>query len=475
MRKFFYSLTLSLACIHPALAAHPDATDVQTLLKAHKIPSDALALVAMPLDGSHPGIRHNADLPVNPASTMKLVTTYAALELLGPTFAWKSDLLTDGKIQGNTLVGNLYFRSGGDPKLTTERLWRLLQDLKLHGIEHIQGDLVLDGSYFDIRNLVPFPGEAGDLYRPFMVEPDSLLINFGAQRFIAQASAGQPRIMADPHISQVQVNNQLQVVKGQPCSRAQVSFQPRQNGTQLVMNVTGTLPEGCRQEGYFAFVDHARFASGSIRSTWSGMGGSLTGATRLGQTPAAARLLTSQPSASLAETIRDINKYSNNTLAKQLFLTIGKRYRTPDDADDVTAAQRTLGNWWRSLGIERPSLVIENGSGLSRQERVTANDLALMLRHAARSPHAPEFMASLPVSGVDGTLRNRLKQHPVRGNARLKTGTLRNVRAIAGYSKDVQGRDWVLVAILYNGANINNAALDSLLASLYSQRPVPAR
>lgn len=477
MRTLFLSLALLLGSFQASVAlanvAHPTQSDIQTLLSAHKIPSDALALVAIPLDGSHPGIRHNADMAVNPASTMKLVTTYAALELLGPTFAWKSDLLTDGHIQGNTLVGNLYFRSGGDPKITTERLWRLLQELKLHGIENIQGDLILDGSYFDIRNLVPFPGEASDLYRPFMVEPDGLLINFGAQRFIARAADGQAHIQADPQISQIRIENQLQVVKGQACSRAKVNFRPaRQADNSLIMSVSGTLPEGCRQEGYFAFVDHARFASGSIRSTWNDMGGNLSGATRLGSTPAGARLLASQPSATVAETIRDINKFSNNTIAKQLFLTIGKRFRTPSDADDVVAAQRTLGNWWRELGIQRPSLVIENGSGLSRQERLTANELALMLQKAARSPHAPEFMASLPLSGVDGTMRNRLKQHPVRGQARLKTGTLRNVRAIAGYSKDVQGRDWVLVAILYNGANINNSVLDSLLASLYSQQPV---
>lgn len=471
MRKLLLGLALACCPLLPAYAIHPNSQDIQSLLNKHKIPANALALVALPLDGSSQGLSYNASQPVNPASTMKLVTTYAALELLGPNYSWRSDLLTDGRIQGDTLHGNLYFRSGGDPKITTERLWRLLQELKLLGINRVQGDLVLDGSHFDIRNLVPFDGEASDLYRPFMVEPDSLLINFGAQRFIARAANGKAMIQADPLIAQVQVDNQVQVVRGKPCSQAKVSFRPHRTATSLHMSVRGQLPEGCQQEAYFGFVDPARFASGAIRSTWAGMGGQLSGATRLGNTPSDSRLLASLPSLSVAETIRDINKFSNNTIAKQLFLTIGKRYRTPSDSDDVVAAQRTLGNWWRELGISRPSLVIENGSGLSRQERVTAEDLAHMLRHAARSPYAAEFMASLPVMGVDGTLRNRLKQHPVKGQARLKTGTLRNVRAIAGYSKDNQGRDWVLVAILYNGANINNSVLDSLVASLYSQQP----
>lgn len=475
MRKLLFSVCLGLLGSLPAAlyAAHPDTSDIQRVLTRHQLPADALTLVALPLTGDLQGTAYNADAAVNPASVMKLVTTYAALDALGPTYTWKTDLLTDGEIIGDTLHGNLYFRSGGDPKLTTERLWLLLRDLKLQGVRHIRGNLILDGSYYDIKNLIAFDGEASDLYRPFMVEPDSLLINFNAQRFIVRTDRGKAVVVSDPLVPEVEISNNVQVVPAKACHvHTKVSFLPRQSADQLSLTVSGSIPEGCSSERYFAFIDHTRYSSGVIRSTWDDMGGTLSGKTLLGTTPANAKLLARLPSASVADTIRDINKFSNNTIAKQLFITLGAHFRAPGDADDVVAARRALGNWWQGMGGKSHNLVIENGSGLSRQERLTARELALMLQQAAKSHYAAEFQASLPVVGVDGTMRRRLSKHPISGKARVKTGTLKNVRAIAGYSKDRDGNDWAVVIIANHHKNLNNAVLDDLLASLYSQQAV---
>ena len=475
MRKLFLFLYIGLCASLPlaASAAHPSSGDIQKLLARHELPADSLTLVTLPLQPGLEGTRYNPDVAVNPASVMKLVTTYAALETLGPTYTWKTDLLTDGEVRGDTLYGNLYFRSGGDPKLTTERLWLLLRDLKLQGVRHVTGNLVLDGSHYDIQNLAAFDGEASDLYRPFMVEPDGLLINFNAQRFIVRTEGGQAKVVADPLVPEVQVFNKVQVVPAKACHvHTRLNFLPRQTEDSLSLTVSGSIPEGCQTERYFAFIDHTRYSSGVIRSTWSDMGGTLEGRSLLGKTPDSAKLLARLPSATVADTIRDINKFSNNTIAKQLFITMGAHFRTPDDADDVVAAKRAIGNWWRGMGIPRPSLIIENGSGLSRQERVSAGELALMLKNAANSAYAAEFQASLPVVAVDGTMRRRLTRHPIAGQARIKTGTLKNVRAIAGYSKDKDGNDWAVVAILNHHRNLNNAILDSLLGSLFSQQPI---
>lgn len=476
MYKFLFPLCLSLFIASAPLQAqssHPNQADIDKLLQRSQLPSDALTFVALPLNGPRKGINYNADASVNPASVMKLVTTYAALESLGPTFTWKTELLTDGNIQGDQLNGNLYFRSGGDPKLTTERLWLLLRDLKLQGVRHINGNLVLDGSYYDIQNLTAFDGDQSDLYRPFMVEPDGLLINFNAQRFIVKADDGRASIVADPLVPEVIVDNQIKVTPAKSChTNTQLYYQPRQTAERLSLTVSGSIPEGCKAERYFAFIDHARYASGVIRSTWQDMGGSLSGSTLYSSTPKSAKLLSSLPSAPVVDIIRDINKFSNNTLAKQLFLTMGAHFRTPQDPDDVIAARRAIGNWWLSLGITQPQLIIDNGSGLSRQERITANELALMLKSAASSRYAAEFQASLPLVAVDGTMRRRLRGHPIAGQARIKTGTLRNVRAIAGYTKDKDGHDWVVVAILNHPRNLNNAILDSLLGAVYSQTAV---
>lgn len=458
-----------------AQSAHPDLTDIQRILQKNQLPTHALALVALPLSkgSTNKGTFYNANTSVNPASVIKLVTTYAALENLGPSFTWQTDLLTDGKIEGNQLNGNLYFRSGGDPKLTIERLWLLLRNLKLQGIQHINGDLVLDGSFYQIESLKAFDGEKSDLYRPFMVDGNSLLVNFNAQRFIVTGSLTGATVTSDPFIPDVMVDNQVRVVPPQNCNaHTKVYFHPLQTDDSLTLRVTGSIPEGCSTQKYFAFMEHERYAAGIIRSTWEDMGGTISGGTVFAVTPRSARRLSSLPSISVAEAIRDVNKYSNNAMAKQLFLTIGARNRLAADTDDAEAAKRVVIEWWKSKGILRPSLIIENGSGLSRSERLSAYELALMLKDAASSPYAAEFQASLPLVAIDGTMSRRLRRSPIAGQARIKTGTLRNVRAIAGYSNDKNGDPWVIVAILNHPVNIHNGILDTLLNSLHLQTPI---
>lgn len=477
LRKLYCTLFLCLFFSAQAQAqtAHPNLADIQKILQKNKLPAHALTLVALPLDenSSTKGTFYNANSSVNPASVIKLVTTYAALENLGPSFTWQTDLLTDGQVEGDQLNGNLYFRSGGDPKLTIERLWLLLRNLKLQGIQHINGDLVLDGSFYQIDSLKPFDGEKGDLYRPFMVDGSSLLVNFNAQRFIVSGELTGATVTSDPFIPDVQVDNQVKVTPPNKCStNTKVYYHPRQHENSFSLRVSGSIPEGCSTQKYFALIEHERYAAGIIRSTWADMGGTLSGTTRFEKTPESAKRLSALPSISVAEAIRDVNKFSNNAMAKQLFLTIGALHRFEQDTDDAEVAKRVVTQWWKSKGIQRPSLIIENGSGLSRSERLSAYELALMLKDASKSPYAPEFQASLPLVAVDGTMRRRLRRSPIAGQARIKTGTLRDVRAIAGYSNDKNGSPWVIVAILNHSHNINNSILDSLLNSLYLQAPI---
>jgi D-alanyl-D-alanine carboxypeptidase/D-alanyl-D-alanine-endopeptidase (penicillin-binding protein 4) len=192
--------------------------------------------------------------------------------------------------------------------------------------------------------------------------------------------------------------------------------------------------------------------------------------------PSNARLLARAYSPDLVEIIRDINKYSNNTMARQLFLSLGAQFRDPADQDDGKAAQRVIRGWLARKGITAPHLVMENGSGLSRAERVSAREMAKLLEAAWQSPYAAEFMSSLPLVAMDGTMRRRLHKTPLVGQARIKTGTLNNVRAIAGYSRDSNGNSWAVVAILNDprpwGAS---SILDQVLIDLYRQPKVSAQ
>lgn len=242
------------------------------------------------------------------------------------------------------------------------------------------------------------------------------------------------------------------------------------------MIVTGQLTDGCSAQTYLSLLDHPGYAAGAVRAIFQELGGSIMGKNRQADVPKSASLLARAFSPDLVEIIRDINKYSNNTMARQLFLSIGAQNRTDADVDDAHAAQRVIRAWLARKGITAPQLVMENGSGLSRAERLSAREMSRILEAAWKSPYAAEFISSMPIVALDGTMRKRLRNTPMAGQAHIKTGTLNNVRAIAGFSRDSNGNSWAVVAILNDpkpwGASV---ILDQVLLDLYKQPKGAAR
>ena len=442
---------------------------VEQALKANKLQGDALSLAMLPLNGPGAPTLFNADVSVNPASTMKLVTTFAALEMLGPTFQWKTEFYTDGTLSGGILHGNLYLKGGGDPKLNMEKLWLLMRDLRANGVQQITGDLILDRSYFKQPVLPAFDDDGGDENAPFLVKPDALMINLKALRFVARNDSGRVLVSVEPPIASIRVDNQIKAVAGSKCT-GDVRYNPVTTPEGVSVVVSGQLANGCSSQTYLSLLDHPAYAAGAVRAIWSELGGSIQGADRQGPVPKSAKLLARAFSPDLAEVIRDINKYSNNTMAQQVFLTLGAQNRTEADGDDAKAAQRVIRQWLARKGLTFSHLVMENGSGLSRAERVSAHEMAALLQAAWKSPYAAEFMSSMPLVGMDGTMRKRLKQTAMAGEGHIKTGTLNTVRAIAGFSRDNNGNTWAVVAILNDpkpwGAR---SVLDQVLLDLYRQ------
>ena len=468
---FLASLFLPLA--FGANAAPVNTTlspKVQQALKTNKLQDDALSLVLLPLNG--PGIPtvYNADVSMNPASTMKLVTTYAALEMLGPTHQWKTEFYTDGTLNNGILQGNLYLKGGGDPKLNMEKLWLLMRDLRANGVQQVTGDLVLDRNFFEQPQLPAFNDDGNDKNKPFLVKPDSLMVNLKALRFVARNDSGKVLISVEPPIASIKIDNQVKALNSKQCT-GDVRYNPvTQADGSVLVTVSGQLADGCNSQTYLSLLDHATYTAGAVRAIWKELGGSIQGQDRQASVPKNAKLLARAFSPDLAEIIRDINKYSNNTMAQQLFLSLGAQFRTDADGDDAKAAQRVIRQWMAKKGITAPHLVMENGSGLSRAERVSAREMAQLLQAAWKSPYAAEFISSMPIAGKDGTMRKRLKTTAMNGQAHIKTGTLNTVRAIAGFSRDSNGNTWAVVAILNDprpwGAS---AVLDQVLLDLYRQ------
>lgn len=452
----------------PALLhAAPLPGPVAQALRAAGIPADSVGLFIQESGASRPLLVHRARQPMSPASTMKLVTTYAALELLGPAYTWETTLYADTAPQDGVLDGNLYLQGSGDPALTLERLWLLLRDLRMAGLREIRGDLVLDGRRFSANGGDPSAFD-GDAHRPYNALPEAVLLNFKSTRFrLLPAPGGQGvRVLADPAPPQLRIVNQLRAVE-EACGnwRDGISATVAGNGGgSLTVTFSGTFPADCGERSWhLALFDNTAYVDALFRQLWEESGGILNGAARRGETPPTAHPLASQESRPLADQVRDVNKFSNNLMARQLLLTLG-------NGSEEGGAQ-AVAAWLSAKKLAFPELVVENGSGLSRREQISAGNLGLLLLAAWRSPVMAEFVSSLPIAAVDGTMKKRLRERAVAGHAHIKTGSLKNVRAIAGYVHDAQNRVWALTFFVNHiNAAAAQAAQDALLEWVY-QRP----
>jgi serine-type D-Ala-D-Ala carboxypeptidase/endopeptidase (penicillin-binding protein 4) len=445
----------------------PLPAPLREALASAGIPPSAVGVYIQEVDAAQPLLEHHADRPMNPASTMKLLTTLAGLELLGPNFTWRTEAWLDGSLTGEVLQGNLVLKGFGDPKLTVEDLWLFLREIRARGLREIRGDLVLDRSFFAVEPTDPahFDNDPG---RPYNVGPDALLMNYKSLRleFLPQEDTGTVTILPLPDLPQISIVNQL-TLSGGSCEfwfeRLQASHEPAR------LSFTGVFPRGCGpKEKNYSMLSPNEYALALFQQLWRELGGSFSGRVRDGLVPESGRLLATWESAPLAEVIRDINKFSNNVMARQLFLTLSLATDNPPLSTEKAA--RAMREWLARSRLDFPELQIENGSGLSRNERISPRHLGELLLYAARSPFMPEYVGSLPIPGVDGTLRRRLSGSPTIGRAHLKTGYLDGVRAIAGYVVDSRGHTVVVVSIINHPQAVNAVSFQEAVVEWARER-----
>ncbi len=444
---------------------------VAQALAAQGLSNEGLSLFVQELGVAKPLVDVNADQPMNPASTMKLLVTLAALEELGPAYTWKTRVYADGPIRSGRLEGDLILQGGGDPLLVTESVWTLLRGLRDQGLRHITGDLVVDNRLFDPG--VDDPGAFdGRLHRPYNAGPDALLVNFRTVRLqlFPDTDAKQVRVVPDPPLAGVEIDNRLRLTRGR-CRRpgAGLDVEILQQRNRLRVRLTGKYPLACGHHVLYRSLSTAPgLAYGVIKGLWTELGGELAGGLRLGAAPAEAKPLYVHESRPLADAARAINKFSNNVMARQLLLTLGvEALGAPGTPEKGRTA---INAWLRGRGLAVPGLVLDNGAGLSRKARISARGLGRLLLAAWDSPFMPEFLASLPLTGQDGTLRRRYRDEPLAGRGRFKTGTLNDVKTLAGYLHSRTGRRYAVV-LFHNRPGIHGAAgqavQDALLHWLY--------
>jgi D-alanyl-D-alanine carboxypeptidase/D-alanyl-D-alanine-endopeptidase (penicillin-binding protein 4) len=301
-----------------------------------------------------------------------------------------------------------------------------------------------------------------------------LLINFKAvvYKFTPDTANGQAQVRFEPPMAGLTVPSQLPLTSA-PCNdwRRQLQADFSQ---ALQVRFSGSYPTRCgEREWPVAFPEPEQYAPRVVHALWLAAGGRLSGQVRYGPRPVSARPLLDAPSLPLAEVIQDINKFSNNVMAQQLFLTLSSDMGAPGRFE---ASRLRLLQWWRHGFPGQSEPVLDNGSGLSRTERSSATALTALLQAAHSGPHARAFVQSLSVAGVDGTtsrLKDRQPNSPVIGNAWLKTGSLRDVASVAGYVQGQSGQRYSLVAIInHPNANAARPALDLLLEWAARDAPV---
>ncbi|WP_396267974.1 D-alanyl-D-alanine carboxypeptidase/D-alanyl-D-alanine-endopeptidase [Ideonella sp.] len=460
-------LSLPLATWAQELPAEVDAA-----LRRAKLPESALVVAVHEVGSGAQKLGWREREPVNPASVFKLVTTYAALDQWGPAWSWRTPVWVQGTVKDGVLEGNLIIKGSGDPSLVLERVWLMLRRVQQLGIREIRGDVLLDRSLFSLPVVSPKAFD-DDASQPYNVRPDALMMNFKAvtYTFTPDMARGLALVQTDPPLAGVRTDDTVPLA-AVPCEdwSAQVKAQW---GEPKLMRFGGRYPVSCGERSFsMAYADPASFNARMVEAMWLQLGGRLSGQVKDGVVPPGSRLLMEQVSPPLQQVVRDINKFSNNVMAEQVFLSLGLADKptgpiTPDDAREQV--RRFLVGRLGEDGLK--GWVVDNGSGLSRENRLTAGALSRLLQQAWASPVMAELMSSLPISGVDGTLR---RSKAPQGRAHLKTGSLRDVAAVAGYVLSNSGKRYVLVAIVnHPNAAAGRPAFDALVQ--WTIRDAPTR
>ncbi len=476
---------LILATLLAAGAAHAELPEpITALLQTAKIPQEALGIVVMRGDATV--VSHNAGRSMQPASTMKLFTTLVGLEQLGPIFRGRTEMRSSASIVNGVLQGDLYLRGGADADFNEDVLAHMLQELRNQGIKSIKGDVILDRQLFQPARLdvevAPFDEYPWAYYN---VIPDALLVNTNLLKVEIRSTGGSLAAVMMPEMHKVSVDPQMQLINA-PCASWENGWRTPEvvrKGEKISVILHGTFPKDCAKSISVNVLDRHDYLERLLRATWRRMDGKLAGAvkeahpsaeTPVAATPADAQLLADHVSRTLPEILRDTNKQSDNTLARTIYLSLGSLeadtalgshpLAVSAAAGETTAtrADLVIRSWLLRHHINDQGLVLDNGSGLSRLERATPEQMAGVLQAGLKSPWMPEFLSSLPIAAVDGTMRKRLKESPAAAHARLKTGSLSGVIAVAGYVPDADGQTCVVVAFI-NDEQVANGAGRSVL------------
>jgi len=471
MRAWLFAAALLLAGC--ATTSVPDP--IQAALDKAGLPADSLGFVLQPLDGSRAALTRRADDAMAPGSTMKLVTAIVALDKLGINHRGRTELLAAAAPRDGVIDGPLILRGGADPDLDWPALWWLLRQLRESGVRDIRGGLVVDRTLFNpTRFDLGLPPFDEALEFGYNVIPDALHLNGSLLDYELQATPNGVTARSLPALPGLSLDASAMTLSPRLCKDWDEVWKPAvvtPAGDGWALKLQGAFPAGCRQRAPLQLVDRQWLVTTAVRQLWRELGGVIGPGDVEAAAPPGAVVLATHRGRPLAEVLRGVMKSSDNALTRLIYLQLGAQAAQGGEPT-LAAAEHSVRAWFTAQGLNDKGLVLDNGSGLSRSERISPAQLAGLLRASQTGAQAPELLAALPVAGLDGTLSRRLKEGPAVGKARLKTGTLRDAVGLAGFVPDANGKPWVFAALLNHpeAAAKGRPVLDALVEWVAAQR-----
>lgn len=428
------------------------------VMQRYNFPPDSYSFVVKNLTNKDESpVIYNQEKLFNPASVAKIITTFIALNDLGPSFKWKSDIFYTGEVVKGKLLGNLIFQGRGDATFSLTDLEKMIRKIQKNGIQVIEGDLIFDRSYFaPVRQVKYFDNEP---MRAYNVLPNPIVIQSNTINFKFLLKENQLAIESSPELKNLKIKNLL-TLNNNKCVgwKNLLDYRKVSHNQKDTIIFNGKYSKRCfNKEIDLSVVDNSKYFYQAFKDLWERNGGQFHGVyqeTYLHDSNA--ELITSHFSEPLSELIRDINKFSLNLMSRNLLLTvIAEQGNIPVIEPMINSYVR---NWLNKNNINIKGLIFDNGAGLSRKALLSTQQLLTLMEMIYSHPLMPEMIASFPIVSVDGTLEKRMSYSSVRENGHFKTGSLKHVNAIAGYFVD-QRMDKKIFIFIMNDPKANQSQL----------------
>jgi len=410
--------------------------EYKKIINKYKASQNSFTFVVKNLTNkSEPIVAHNEKKLFNPASLVKIISTFIAVEELGPQFKWQSDFFHNGDIIEDTLDGDLIFKGRGDATFSITNLENSIRKIQRNGIKKIKGDLILDLSYFGLASKEK--SFDSDPMRAYNALPNPVVIQSNTMNFVFAMKGSKLNIESNPDLESLTIKNNIKITNDRCIDwKSKLNYRTQQNKLKSQVIFDGKFSRKCGTKGInLSALNDEEYFYRIFKKTWKANGGEFSG--NLDTTyiqDSNWKVLYTHNSRPLSEIIRDANKYSLNLMARNIMLTI-----LAEDSDLLvleSSVNKYVNTWFEKKSLPHKGMFLQNGAGLSRNSILTSEQLLLLMEKIYHNPLMPEMLSSFPISGVDGTLKRRMNYSPFRKSAHFKTGSMRNVNAIAGFLLD---------------------------------------